>query len=277
MSRAQEIPPLPSDPPEILSPVLQHLSITIGLDHLTILDLRALNPPSALGSNLLMILGTARSEKHLNTSADRFCRWLRSTYKLRPFADGLLGRNELKLKLRRRNKKLKLAQSVGNTMYDKSYDDGITTGWVCCNLGDVSQAVLAQEEHDDVEEGVVASGTEASVEEETAQAESYPVYSEKDQERILEDEEDEYKNPSDQDFQYRGFGSASTAPRIVVQMFTEAKRLEMDLEGLWEARLNRREDKARKQDREMMFKDDETFETSRIEQELQAPEKSSYA
>lgn len=204
-----------------------------------------------------MILGTARSEKHLNTSADRFCRWLRTTYKLRPFADGLLGRNELKLKLRRRNKKLKLAQSVGNTLVGgsgKDRDDGITTGWICCNLGDVSLAQL------DDDEGVEREEISASEPEHRA-------LSQKDQERILDDEEKEYTNPSDSDFTYRGFGSASNAPRVVVQMFTEEKRLELDLEGLWESRLNRRDRKTQKG----QFEHDR-FDAAHIEDEVERPQ-----
>lgn len=240
---AQEIPLLPEDPPEILDPILNHLSIQIGLDHLTILDLRSLDPPSALGANLLMILGTARSTKHLNTSADRFCRWLRATYGLRPYADGLLGRNELKLKLRRKNRKLKLAQSVGNTTAIPSdYDDGIGTGWICCNLGSV--------------EGAKMSGTQTqSINGQTEQQEGeISILSPRDQEHILDNEEAEYKNPESgpvaSDFKYQGFGSESFAPRIVVQMFTEEKRLEMDLEGLWEARIVRRETRREKNDQD---------------------------
>lgn len=258
---AQEIPPLPENAPDILDPLLQHLSISIGLDHLTILDLRDLRPPSALGVNLLMILGTARSEKHLNTSADRFCRWLRNTYRIRPFADGLSGRNELKLKLRRRNKKMKLAQSVGNTTYDQGYDDGITTGWICCNLGDVSQAKPVEAER--TEDELIDEEAEGEVD-----TDEHIVYSQKDQERPLEDEP-EYKNPAEEDFKYRGFGDNTFAPRIVVQMFTEQKRLEMDLEGLWEQRLTRRERKEEKRKDRLTKEDDaQAFETSIIESEL---------
>lgn len=175
---------------------------------------------------------------------------------MRPYADGLLGRQELKLKLRRRNKKMKLAQSVGNTMFEgsqgKAIDDGITTGWVCCNLGDVSEAVL---EDDDVSQDM-QQGDHIAVE-----AGLHPSISQKDQERILDDE-DEYKNPSDSSFQYAGFGTATNAPRIVVQMFTEEKRLEMDLEGMWEARLKRREAKSQKQAEDF---ESDIFDAARFE------------
>lgn len=153
---------------------------------------------------------------------------------------------------------MKLAQSVGNTMFEgsqgKNIDDGITTGWVCCNLGDVSQAVLSD---GDASKDLLQQQVETS-----AEVGLHPSVSEKDQERILDDEDDEYRNPSDSDFQYAGFGTAVNAPRIVVQMFTEEKRLEMDLEGMWEARLKRREAKSQRQaeDFENNLFDAERFE-----------------
>jgi Ribosomal silencing factor during starvation len=212
----QIVPTVPSDAPRILSPILRYLSESAGLDNILLLDLRHLDPPPALGANLIMLIGTARSVKHLNVSADRFCRWCRSNYKLRPYADGLLGRNELKLKLRRKTRRQKLAQSVGNTL-EQNRDDGITTGWICVNVGPVDEAVIEgspiEELHEDMEDA--------------------------------ETQEDEYDNPDDG---YIGFGSRSTAPRIVVQMFTEEKRLEMDLEGLWEVRTSRRADKEERAD-----------------------------
>jgi hypothetical protein len=135
LSERQQIPDLPESPPPILEPLLQQISVDLGLDSLSLLDLRKLDPPPALGANLLMIIATARSEKHLHVSADRLCRWLRSTYKLRPDADGLLGRNELKLKLRRKAKRAKLIGSSGETG-----DDGVRTGWVCVDVGVVDGA-----------------------------------------------------------------------------------------------------------------------------------------
>ena len=219
----QEIPPLPENPPPILSPILEFLSTQIGLDDLVLLDLRHLDPPPALGSNLLMIIGTARSVKHLNVSADRLCRWVRKEYKLRPFADGLLGRNELKLKLRRKARRLKMAQSVGNTtMEQSSVDDGITTGWICVNMGLVDVDIPASQAN------AIGGQAQSQPEEEVA-------------------DEEEYENPKEEDT-YVGFGSQSTAPRIVVQMFTDEKRADMDLEGLWAGRSTRRARQAQKAD-----------------------------
>lgn len=127
---------LPENSPPLIQPVLEYISIDLGLDALSVFDLRKLDPPSGLGANLLMVLATARSEKHLHVSADRFCRWLRSTHKLSPYADGLMGRGELKLKLRRKARRAKLLSSVGSS--EKiNIDDGLRTGWICVNVGTI--------------------------------------------------------------------------------------------------------------------------------------------
>ncbi|KAF6230904.1 hypothetical protein HO173_010812 [Letharia columbiana] len=192
----QRMPELPSDPPPLLKPVLEHVSIDLGLDDLTIFDLRKIDPPPALGANLIMVLGTARSEKHLHVSADRFCRWLKITYKLTPHADGLMGRGELKLKMRRKVRRARLLSSVGSSETSTT-DDGLRTGWICVNVGTI-------------EDG------RASTEEFTEQ------------------------------HGYVGFGSEVEGAKLVVQMLTEEKREELDLEDLW-GKMVRRHD--RKEDR----------------------------
>ncbi|KAI0997527.1 hypothetical protein K3495_g10661 [Podosphaera aphanis] len=184
LSERQYIPDLPELPPPILQPLMHQVSIDLGLDDLTLLDLRKLDPPPALGANLLMLLATARSEKHLHVSADRLCRWLRSEYRLRPDADGLLGRNELKTRLKRKARRTKLLGSS-----DENSDDGIRSGWVCVDVG------------------------------------------------IVDASEDTEKSTPPKDFV--GFGRRTEGVRIVVQMLTEEKRSEIDLEGLWSSILRR--------------------------------------
>lgn len=128
----QQLPEIPSDAPPQLAEIIKHLSEGIGMESIKLLDLRSLDPPPALGSNLIMIVSTARSIRHLNVSADRLCRWMRATYKIRPHADGLLGRRELKLKLRRKARRAKI---LGSKPRSSNVDDGITTGWICVNIG----------------------------------------------------------------------------------------------------------------------------------------------
>ncbi|KAF2861709.1 hypothetical protein K470DRAFT_281296 [Piedraia hortae CBS 480.64] len=144
--RRQELPSLPPHPPPILSPLLEQLSAQYGIDDISLLDLRTLDPPSALGDNLIMLIGTARSEKHVHAVADRLCRWLRSEpYKLSPSADGLIGQNELKIRLKRRAKRMRIRAMSAAATPEAELDDGTTTSWVCVNLGEVDGGVLPKQ------------------------------------------------------------------------------------------------------------------------------------
>jgi hypothetical protein len=153
----QRIPGIPENAPAILQQILQYVSTDLGVDYLTLLDLRSLDPPAALGANLIMVVGTARGEKHLHVSADRLCRWLRSNHKLRPTADGLLGRNELKIKLRRKAKRMKVLAHVGS-IDAPGVDDGLRTGWVCVNISGVKTEGAEGKEAEHVEHGFVGFG-----------------------------------------------------------------------------------------------------------------------
>ncbi|KAL7934274.1 hypothetical protein V8C35DRAFT_302174 [Trichoderma chlorosporum] len=126
------LPKVPEDAPPLLEPMMKYIYEDMGLDELSMLDLRDLDPPAALGSNLIMIFGTARSERHLHISAGRFVRWLRRNHKVGARADGLIGPGELKTKLRRLRKKAKMLGS--NTLILPGSDNGISTGWVCVNF-----------------------------------------------------------------------------------------------------------------------------------------------
>lgn len=196
LSERQQLPGLPPNPPPLLQPILEHVSLDLGLDDLSLFDLRKLDPPPALGANLLLIIGTARSEKHLQISADRFCRWLRTTHKLTPYADGLMGRGELKLKMKRKARRARILSRVGSSQrYNQ--DDGLTTGWICVNVGRIEDG-----------KGVT--------------------------EKVLEPEG------------FVGFGEKVGGAKVVIQMLTEEKRLELDLEELWENMLKRHERKEAK-------------------------------
>ena len=163
-------------------------------------------------------------------------------------------------------------------------DDGITTGWICVNVGevpgygerDVEQSLDVDtprttgraEEHETADDEVLLPNdsvdlrvdadvdTHASAPQGQYQPMGQQGVRSKAQERI-KDDEPEYENPapssqdvssstltsntvsSPSEFTIAGFGHESTRPRIVVQMFTEEKRAEMDLEGLWDNRLAR--------------------------------------
>lgn len=192
-----EIPDLPPNPPPLLETLLEYVSVTAGLDDLQLLDLRDLDPPPALGAKLIMIIATARSEKHLHVAADRFCRYLRREHGLKANAAGLLGRNELKIKLRRKAKRMRMLANVGGTIPEGNIDDGIRTGWICCTLGKL---------------------------------EAHPQ---------------DTHMPGDDVKEFVGFRDVKPGVNVVVQMFTEEKRAETDLETLWGGvvRTHQRKDK----------------------------------
>ncbi|KAF3045720.1 ATPase synthesis protein 25 mitochondrial [Didymella keratinophila] len=213
--QAAQIPDLPTNPPPILAELLEYLAVTAGLDDLTLLDLRELDPPPALGPKLIMLLATARSERHLHVSADRFARWLRREHGLKANAAGLLGRNELKIKLRRKAKRMRMLANVGGTMPEGNIDDGIRTGWICCTLSKV---------------------------------EAHP--------------EDTHM-PGDDVKEFVGFREVKPGVNIVVQMFTEEKRAETDLETLWGGvlRTKKREERSADEQLRELEQDLEDLET----------------
>ncbi|KAK8080568.1 hypothetical protein PG997_008386 [Apiospora hydei] len=130
------LPEVPADSPAIIQSLLEYASEEMGLEELSLLDMRELNPPAALGPNLIMLFGNARSERHLHVSASRLVRWLRYQHKVHADADGLLGPNERKTKLRRKAKRAKLLGTMGTD----DADDGISTGWICVNLGTLNRS-----------------------------------------------------------------------------------------------------------------------------------------
>ena len=119
-------------------------------------------------------------------------------------------------------------------------DDGITTGWVCVNVGIVDENLQRR-----------LKPLEGSPDDETGdheEADAAPQHMDASQEEYTNPEpRDEIVQPEQED-DYAGFGSRTASPRIVVQMFTEEKRLEMDLEGLWDDRNTRRTRTGEKRD-----------------------------
>jgi hypothetical protein len=186
----QHVAPLPDVPegaPALFEPLLKYVYEEMGLDDMEVLDLRNMDPPPALGPNLLMLFGTARSERHLHVSSSRMVKWLRYNYRVDSRADGLIGPGELKTKLRRLRKKAKL---LGSSAVPVGEDDGISTGWICVNLGTIG-----------------SNAGEAA--------------------------------RFDEDGKMTGFGTSPTGTTIVVQVMTEARRKELNLEKLWSGQLKR--------------------------------------
>lgn len=128
----QTLPVAPEGAPPVVDPMMKYIFEDMGLDDLALFDLRELDPHAALGPNLIMVFGTARSEKHLHVSAGRFVRWIRKNHQFEAKADGLIGAGELRTKLRRLRKKAKLMGTNANII--PRGDNGISTGWICVSF-----------------------------------------------------------------------------------------------------------------------------------------------
>ncbi|KAG8166608.1 hypothetical protein KVR01_002297 [Diaporthe batatas] len=136
VQQSQSLPEVPGNVPLILHDLVTYAAEDMGLDDLKLLDLRTLDPPAALGPNLIMLFGTARSERHLHVSGRHLLSWLRRKG-IQAHADGILGPNEFKIKMRRKQRKAKLLGTAATPM---GRDDGATTRWICTNLGTISSA-----------------------------------------------------------------------------------------------------------------------------------------
>ncbi|OAA43941.1 hypothetical protein BBO_04297 [Beauveria brongniartii RCEF 3172] len=137
----QTLPVAPEGAPPVVDPMIKYIFEDMGLDDLALFDLRELDPHAALGPNLIMVFGTARSEKHLHVSAGRFVRWLRKNHQFEAKADGLIGAGELRTKLRRLRKKAKL-MGTNATIVPRG-DNGISTGWICVSFSASDDVVSA--------------------------------------------------------------------------------------------------------------------------------------
>jgi Ribosomal silencing factor during starvation len=156
------------------------------------MDLRNVDPSPALGANLIMILGSARSGQHVHAFSDRFCRWLRSEHKIRPSPDGLLGRQQLKVMKRRAAKKIRAMALAGATGFEDRIDRSIgVPDWVCVHLGSVPAAPGSIVTVQKTREGFI------------------------------------------------GFDDNANSVTLVVQILTEERRAELELEDYWNFKLDK--------------------------------------
>ncbi|KAL2760281.1 hypothetical protein ACRALDRAFT_2024301 [Sodiomyces alcalophilus JCM 7366] len=222
----QTLPDIPEGSPPIVEPLVNFVYQEMGLDDLSLLDLRSLDPPPALGPNLLMLFGTARNERHLHVSSSSLVKWLRNDHRIDASADGLVTPGELRTRLRRLRKKAKL---LGTNAVVTGGDDGITTGWICVNLGTIGL--------------------------ETHEAARF-----------------------DDDGRLSGFGGPVLGTTIIVQVMTESRRAELNLEELWTKQLRKNEEveaiRLQSEEREFQRKFGKILNTSRPKKKYTSPTRS---
>ncbi|KAF3195146.1 ATPase synthesis protein 25 mitochondrial [Orbilia oligospora] len=130
----EQMPDLPPNPPKNLDTLLNYLIKELSLSKIKIMDLRDLDPTPALGANTVMLITTARSERHMTIASDKCARYMRSILDgSEIYADGLIGRGEIKLRERRERRKGKR-----RTAED---EEAMRVGWVCVNSG---QGIVVQ-------------------------------------------------------------------------------------------------------------------------------------
>ena len=104
----EQYPDLPRNSPPILQPLVSRLFYDHHLQNILILDLRNRWPPPAWGSETIMVLATARSERQLGSVAEATGKWLKQTVGAIPRIDGLPKKETLVLKRRRLRRKAML-------------------------------------------------------------------------------------------------------------------------------------------------------------------------
>jgi len=107
-TQLEKYPDLPYNSPPLLQPLVSRLFYDHHLQNIVLLDLRNRDPPPVWGSNTIMILATARSERQLTAIAEATAKWLKTTAGVQPRVDGLPKKESLIIKRRRlRRKSLK--------------------------------------------------------------------------------------------------------------------------------------------------------------------------
>ncbi|KAK6515247.1 ATPase synthesis protein 25 mitochondrial [Arthrobotrys conoides] len=130
----EQMPDLPPNSPKNLDTLLNYLIKELSLSKIKIMDLRDLEPTPALGANTIMLITTARSERHMTIASDKCARYMRSILEgSQIYADGLIGRGEIKLRERRERRKGKR-----RTAED---EEAMRVGWICVNSG---QGIVVQ-------------------------------------------------------------------------------------------------------------------------------------
>ncbi|KAK9236100.1 hypothetical protein V1525DRAFT_380175 [Lipomyces kononenkoae] len=98
------LPDIPDDGPAEVTEILNYLATDLGLTELSLVDLR--NRNTQFGPNAIMIVGTARSDRHLIRASEDLRVHLKKTYRAKSRIEGLVSNDNLKIQERRIKKKI---------------------------------------------------------------------------------------------------------------------------------------------------------------------------
>ncbi|KAK9369309.1 hypothetical protein V1509DRAFT_620349 [Lipomyces kononenkoae] len=98
------LPDIPEDAPAEVTEILNYLATDLGLAELSLVDLR--NRNTQFGPNAIMIVGTARSDRHLIRASEDLRVHLKKAYRAKSRIEGLVSNDNLKIQERRIKKKI---------------------------------------------------------------------------------------------------------------------------------------------------------------------------
>ncbi|KAK9385429.1 hypothetical protein V1515DRAFT_588259 [Lipomyces mesembrius] len=104
VSNVALLPDIPEDAPKEVTEILNFLAADLGLTELSLVDLR--NRNTTFGPNAIMIVGTARSDRHLIRASEELRVHLKKTYRAKSRIEGLVSKDKLKIQERRIKKKI---------------------------------------------------------------------------------------------------------------------------------------------------------------------------
>ncbi|KAK9351344.1 hypothetical protein V1523DRAFT_369067 [Lipomyces doorenjongii] len=104
VSNVALLPDIPEDAPNEVTEILNFLAADLGLTELSLVDLR--NRNTTFGPNAIMIVGTARSDRHLIRASEELRVHLKKTYRAKSRIEGLVSKDKLKVQERRIKKKI---------------------------------------------------------------------------------------------------------------------------------------------------------------------------
>ncbi|ODQ67812.1 hypothetical protein NADFUDRAFT_76206 [Nadsonia fulvescens var. elongata DSM 6958] len=100
---------LPENAPAELKPLLKFMISELGVEDIKVFDLRNNEEPMAFGGNSITILANGKSDRHLIKAGLGLHKWVKETYEVVPYTEGIIRKGAMLLTQRRLKKKAKKA------------------------------------------------------------------------------------------------------------------------------------------------------------------------
>ncbi|KAK7206121.1 hypothetical protein BZA70DRAFT_309846 [Myxozyma melibiosi] len=128
----EPLPEMPKNSPKQLESILKYVIDDLGLQEVAVSDLRSMM--TVFGNDAIMVVCTARSERHLNRAAEELRVHLKREFRSKPRIEGLVGKERMKVQERRIKKKLSRYTGDMNS-YEKDLRSQNSNSWVFVKTG----------------------------------------------------------------------------------------------------------------------------------------------